>query len=194
MLTVDALFTLARTAAKYWKWVLSGVVIATLCIALWSTRGLLATSRAKEATVQLSLEKERAAHRGTVANYEAAALQARLQDAADKQRIEGEQSDINKKVVADYETRIDDIRERFARLVRRAQGDAEIDSGSLASAAMSGVPDATQKADDAAKACEVSAQLTLAERRDAEETAEQLAALQQWVKQQAAIDREGAAQ
>lgn len=190
MLTIDAFFTLARKALKYWKWILSGLVIATLCVSLWSTRGLLATSRAKEASTQLSLEKEKAAHRGTVANYEAAALQARLQDAANKQRVEGEQSEINKKVVASYENRIDDIRERFARLVRRAQGEPEAGSGSGGSTAMSGVSDAAGATDAAAKADKISAEMTLAERRDAEETAEQLRALQAWVKEQGEIKRD----
>lgn len=190
MLTIDALFAFVRVAARYWKWALSGLAIATLCVALWSTRGLLATSRAKEASMQLSLEKEKAAHRGTIANYEAAALQARLQDAANKQRVEGEQSEINKKVVASYENRIDDIRERFARLVRRAQGESEADSGGSGGAAMSGVPDASGGADEASKADKVSAQMTLAERRDAEETAEQLRALQAWVKEQGEIKRD----
>lgn len=190
MLTLDALFAFARVVAKYWKWILSGLVMSALCVSLWSTRGLLATSRAKEASTQLTLEKERAAHRGTVANYEAAALQARLQDAANKQRVEGEQSEINKKVVASYENRIDDIRERFARLVRRAQGEPEAGSGSGGGAPMSGVSDATGATDAAAKADKISTEMTLAERRDAEETAEQLRALQAWVKDQGEIKRD----
>lgn len=75
---------------------------------------------------------EQAAFAGTVANYRAAAEQARAADAANKARVEADQAAINERTRHDYEARIADARARAGRLHPDPQGAAHSGSGGSA--------------------------------------------------------------
>ena len=78
------------------------------------------TARANE---QLYLQEE-AAHAATVANYRAAAEQARLADAANIARLQAEQAAINERTRNDFESRIASARARAGELRRQGAGTA----------------------------------------------------------------------
>jgi hypothetical protein len=105
---------------------------------------------------------EQAAFAQTVANYRAAAEQARLADQANKARVERDQAAINERTSHDFETRLADARARAARLQQRAQGAA--DPGGRGSAPVPGLPAAGGKPAQAAGQDRLSPQEQLADR------------------------------
>jgi hypothetical protein len=112
--------------------------------------------------------------------------QARASDAANKTRVETEQSTINQQSGSSYETRIADARARAAERVRN--GTPAADSSGSRKAPVSGVPAPASKPADAAGQGGLPADDALT----ATEQAIQLDELIKWVKAQAAVDVNGA--
>lgn len=159
-----------------------GVLGAAIALALllgWAMRldGLRAGYKAER-------DAEKAAHEQTVANYRAAAEQRKASDLANVQRVAAEQSEISKEITDDYQTRIAALRADFAERVRRA---TQADTGGASGADMSGVPDPSRRADEATRQARLPARDALI----ASEQAEQLIALQAWVRAQATVDMIG---
>jgi hypothetical protein len=125
---------------------------------------------------------EQAAHAATVANYRAAAEQARKADAANLARVKAEQSAINERTRDDYETRIAAARARAGELRRHAEATAP-DSGLGRSAPMPRLPASARGAPEAA----VQSRFPDADRLIATEQAIQLDELVKWVRQQHAV-------
>jgi hypothetical protein len=111
--------------------------------------------------------------------------QARASDAANKTRVETEQSTINQQSGSSYETRIADARARAAERVRN--GTPAANPGSGRTAPVSGVPAPTRSPVAAAGQDGLSADDKLI----ATEQAIQLDELIKWVKAQAAVDVNG---
>ena len=88
---------------------------------------------------------EEAAHAATVANYRAAAEQARQDDAANLARVKSEQATINERTEDDFETRIAAARALAERLHRQA-GRPAADPGAGQAAPVPGVPTAAGSA------------------------------------------------
>ena len=82
---------------------------------------------------------EQAAHSATVANYRAAADQARRDDAANLARVKAQQGEINERTANDYESRIASARADARRLRQQASAPAA-DPGSGGAAPMSNLP------------------------------------------------------
>jgi hypothetical protein len=130
---------------------------------------------------------EKMAHAKTVANYRAAADQARQADAANAARVEAEQGHINERTSHDYEVRIADARARFERL--RIDAQAAADSGRGAGAPVPGLPATPGRAAEAAG----QDRLPSADALTATEQAIQLDELIKWVRAQARVDNNGGA-
>jgi hypothetical protein len=81
---------------------------------------------------------EQAAFAGTVANYRAAAADARSQDLANARRVEGAQSAITERTAYDFQARIAAARAAAVRLRARPAGAA--DPGGRAATAVPGLP------------------------------------------------------
>jgi hypothetical protein len=99
--------------------------------------------KAKTAHYSELLAGERAAHSATVANYRAAAEQARRADAENAARVKAEQAAINERTSNDFESRLAAARARADRL-RGQSATAEADSGSRGAAAVPGIPASAQ--------------------------------------------------
>ena len=125
---------------------------------------------------------ERTALAQTVANYRAAAEQARQADAANARRVEAAQAQINERTSDDYEARISDARARAQRLRANAKG--AIDSGAGRNAAVPGLSVAPGGIAQAAGEDRLPASDALT----ATEQAIQLDELIKWVKAQTAVD------
>ncbi len=133
------------------------------------------------ANEQLYLQEE-AAHAATVANYRAAAEQARLADAANIARAKAEQAAINERTRNDFESRIASARASAERL-REQAASAATDSVPGRAAPMPGLPAAAGGAADAAG----QDRLPQSDRLTATEQAIQLDELIKWVKAQAGV-------
>ena len=133
---------------------------------------------------QQQVAAEKAAHSATVANYRAAAAQARAADAANAARVRIEQARINERTANDYEIRIAAARARADELRRHAQS-AATDGGSGGAAAVPALPASSGSASEATR--EIG--LPDAGRLIATEQAIQLDELIAWVKAQAAVSR-----
>jgi hypothetical protein len=131
--------------------------------------------KAKTAHYAEQLAGERAAHAATIANYRAAADQARRADAANAARVKAEQAAINQRSKHDFQTRIAAARAADQRL-RRNQG-AAADRGGGRAAPLPGLSAAAGRAAEATGEDRLSDQ----ERLIATEQAIQLDALIQWV-------------
>jgi len=129
---------------------------------------------------------EQAAHRATVANYRAAAEQARRDDAANLARAQAEQAHINERTKNDYESRIASARARAGRLRIEAAA-AAADPGAGGNSAMPGLPASSGRAFEAAG----ENGLSRSDRLIATEQAIQLDELIKWVKAQAAVRPNG---
>lgn len=142
--------------------------------------------KAKTAHYSDLLAGERAAHGATVANYRAAAEQARRADASNAARVKAEQAAINERTANDYETRIAAARARADSL--RRQSRAGTGAGGGGAAPVPGLSAATEGTAQAAG----QDRLSQSERLIATEQAIQLDELVKWVKAQAAVPVNGA--
>jgi hypothetical protein len=95
--------------------------------------------RDKARSNEALFEAEQAAHAATVANYRAAAEQARQRDAANLARVKSEQAQINERTADDFETRIAAARADAERL-RRQAAVAPADPGAGPAASMPRLP------------------------------------------------------
>ena len=143
-----------------------------LTVALLLTRATLADRTQK-------LAETNAAFMATIANYRAATELARAQDAANAARVKVEQEAISKEITDDYQSRLADARALADRLRRATQ--ANPGSGGNAS-----VPETGATASSIDGAAEGDG-LSIVERLIATEQSIQLAALQDWVRKQAAL-------
>ena len=145
---------------------------------------------------------DRAAFAQTVANYRAAADQARAADKANAERVAAEQRSINERTSNDYEARIADARARAERLRAQASA-AQADSGGRGtapvpglSAPASGPAQAAGEDRLPARPSEVGTSpgtLGADDALTATEQAIQLDELIKWVRRQAAVDVNGSA-
>jgi hypothetical protein len=127
--------------------------------------------------------QEQAALAGTVANYRAAADQARASDEANAARVVADQRAISERISNDYEARLASARS-LARRLRSQSAIAAADPGSGGVAAMPGLPAAARGPAETAG----QDRFPLAERELATEQAIQLDELIKWVRRQAALD------
>ena len=142
--------------------------------------------KAKTAHHAELLAAERGAHAGTVANYRAAAEQARQADLANAARVEARQAAINERTEHDFEKRLADARAAAGRL-RVGQSNAAADPGTGRTAALPGLSVAAESAAQAAR----QDRLPDADALIATEQAIQLDELIRWVERQAAVDANG---
>lgn len=129
---------------------------------------------------------------GTVANYRAAAEQARAADRANVDRVEGEQRAISQRSSNDYQTRIAAARQSAQRqsAAQRLRGQAAVAavaSGSGGAAPVPGLPVASRRVDQGAREDRFSD----ADRELATEQAIQLDELIKWVRRQHGVDPQG---
>lgn len=129
------------------------------------------------------LQAEQAAHAATVANYSAAADQARKQDAENLARVQSEQAQINERTANDFETRIAAARADAERL-RRQAATAPSDSGAGGTASMPRLPAAAGSAAEGAG----ENRLPQSDALTATEQAIQLDELIKWVRRQHEVD------
>ncbi len=143
--------------------------------------------KAKTTRYAEMLAAERSAHAGTVANYRAAADQARRADVANAARVRARQSAINERTEHDYEKRLADARAAAAGRLRAGQSGAAAHPGGGGAAPMPSLPAAS------GGAAEASGQdrLSESERLIATEQAIQLDELIQWVERQAEVEVNG---
>ena len=158
----------------------AGIVAALLFALLIHDRNHWKT-RAEHVSELLSAEKS--AHAATVANYRAAAEQARREDAQALARVKAEQAAINERTENDYESRIAAARAAAERLRQRAQA-AAADPRAGRAAPVRAISTA------AAGAAESAGQYGLSpdDKLIATEQAIQLDELIRWVRAQAAVD------
>jgi hypothetical protein len=128
---------------------------------------------------------EHAAFAATVANYRAAADQARAADRANAARVAAEQRAINQRTDDDYQTRLAAARADAQRL--RLQSAAPSNSGPLGNASVPGLSAAVRSAAQAAG----QDRLRQPDRLTATEQAIQLDELIKWVRRQHAVDVTG---
>ena len=126
---------------------------------------------------------EQAAFATTVAEYRAAADQARAADEANTKRIAAEQASINQGTANEFQTRLAAARADAQRLRVAAQS-AAADPGARGSASMPGLPAAPGGPAQASG----EDRFSVADRQLATEQAIQLDELIKWVKAQAAVD------
>jgi hypothetical protein len=98
---------------------------------------------------QQQVAAQKAAHAATVANYRAAAEQARQADAANAERVRRAQARINERTADDFESRIAAARARSRQLQRQA-GSTAADSGAGRAAPVPALSAAARTADQAA--------------------------------------------
>lgn len=125
---------------------------------------------------------EQAAHAATVANYRAAAEQARREDAGNLARVKAEQARINERTAHDFESRIAAARASADRLREQART-AAADPGSGGAAPVPGVSVA---AGSTAQGADQN-RLPVSDALIATEQAIQLDELIKWVKAQAEV-------
>lgn len=125
---------------------------------------------------------EQAAHAATVANYRAAADQARSADAANVARVKSEQARINERTADDYENRIAAARA----LADRLRGEARSAATNPGTGRAAAVPHLPAAAESAAQAAGEDG-LPRSDALTATEQAIQLDELIKWVKAQSAI-------
>ena len=141
--------------------------------------------KSKATLRQQQVVAEKAAHHATVANYQAAAAQAREADAANAARVRTEQARINERTSNDFESRIAAARAVSGRLQQQAGSAATDRSGGRAEA----VPGLSAAAARSAEAAGEGG-LPPPDRLIATEQAIQLDELIKWVHAQAAVPRD----
>ena len=130
--------------------------------------------------------QEQAAHAATVANYRAAADQARQDDAANLARVEAEQARISERTANDFESRIASARASAGRL-REQAASAAAHSSTAGATSVPGLPAAAPGAAQAAG----EDRLSPPDRLTATEQAIQLDELIKWVREQSRIEPDG---
>lgn len=139
--------------------------------------------KARAALRQHQLVAEQAAHRGTVAEYRAAAEQARKADAANAERVRRAQAMINERTSDEYEMRIAAARARAGGL-QRPQRSAAADPGAGRAAPVPGLPAATGDPSETSG----EERFPVADRLLATEQAIQLDELIKWVRRQHEVE------
>ena len=127
-------------------------------------------------------QQAQAASAATVANYRAAADQARREDAANLARVEAQQGAINERTQDDFETRIASARASAQRLRQQAAAAAG-DPGTGGAAAVPGLPAPAGRAPETTG----ESGLPQSDRLTATEQAIQLDELIKWVRAQHAL-------
>ena len=127
--------------------------------------------------------QEQAALAGTIANYRAAAEQARASDQANAERVAAEQRSINERTSNDYEARLAAARTLAQRLRLQSEA-AGANSGGGAAASVPGLPAPARGPAEAAHENGLPQRDALT----ATEQAIQLDELIQWVRAQAKVD------
>jgi len=125
---------------------------------------------------------EQAAHSATIANYRAAADQARREDAANLARVKAAQAQITERTANDYESRIASARADALRL-REQAGSAATDPRASGGAQVPRIPAPAGGASETAG----EDRLPQSDRLLATEQAIQLDELIKWVRAQAAV-------
>lgn len=171
MMPAIALWSLVK---RFWP----ALPVLALAIALIVTRGTLAHVKRERDAVEASFDQ-------TVANYRTAAAERKAADLVNVRRVETEGATISKEIVDDYQSRIDRLRRDFAERVRLSQ--AEANPRSPSGKDLPGVPETPGGADASAREAQFPSEDALI----ASEQAEQLVALQSWVRKAAAIDTNG---
>lgn len=162
------------------------VVAAALAILLLIQKGETRHWRKQSGQFEQLYDNERSAFAGTVANYRAAAAQAREADAANLQRVAAEQRAISERTQSDYQTRIAAAHAVAERLRRQAAAGAA-DPGAGREAAVPGLSVAAGGASEGTG----QERLPDADALTATEQAIQLDELIKWVRQQHALDIQG---
>ena len=162
---------------------IAGIAVAlTLSVLLVTQRVETRHWRKESASFEQLYHQEQAAFADTVADYRAAATQARAADKARADRVAAEQRTINERTVNDYEARLAAARAVALRL--RVLAKAPADSSPRRSAPMPGLSPATGGIAQTAGQDGLSQSDALT----ATEQAIQLDELIKWVRSQAAVD------
>jgi hypothetical protein len=167
-----------------WQGIAGIAASLALAILLLAQKAETRHWRKQSASFDQLYRQEQSAFATTIANYRAAANQARAADAANLARVAREQRTISKRTAYDYETRLAAARADAQRL--RGQSEAAGNSGAGRSASMSGVPPAPSGAAQAPGENQLSAEDALT----ATEQAIQLDELIKWVRSQAKVDND----
>lgn len=164
-------------ALAHWRLILSGLAFAALGFMLVSARSDAKHWHEQADRYEALYHSEQLALKATEANYRAAAKQAEAEDAANKARVERDQTQISQEVSHDYQTRLAALHARYDALRVRGSGAPAADPGGSGTADMPEASGPAGRFDGAGPldpfACEAN---TL-----------QLSALQQWIKQQSAV-------
>ena len=167
-----------------WLYRILGAALAAAAL-LWLVQSRVHWRDRARSNEQLYVEAE-AARAATVANYRAAAEQARLDDAANFARVRADQAAISERTANDFETRIASARAAAWRLREQAAASAA-DPGAGRGSPMPGVP---TPAGGAAQAAGENG-LPQSDKLVATEQAIQLDELIKWVRAQAEVDPDG---
>ena len=167
-----------------WLYRILGAALAAAAL-LWLVQSRVHWRDRARSNEQLYVEAE-AARAATVANYQAAAEQARLDDAANFARVRADQAAISERTANDFETRIASARAAAWRLREQAAASAA-DPGAGRGSPMPGVP---TPAGGAAQAAGENG-LPQSDKLVATEQAIQLDELIKWVRAQAEVDPDG---
>lgn len=164
-----------------------GLIVAiALTVLLLIQKGETRHWRKQSGQFEQLYDSERSTFAGTVANYRAAAAQARDADAANLQRVAAEQRAINERTQNDYQTRIASAHAVAERLrLQAAAGAADPRSGRAAD--LPRLPVAAGGASEGAG----QDRLPDADALTATEQAIQLDELIKWVRRQHALDIQG---
>lgn len=168
-----------------WLYKLLGAALAAAAI-LWLVQSRDGWRQKSRANAALYRQGE-AAHAATVANYRAAADEARRQDAANLARVEAGQAQINERTANDFETRIASARALADRLRKQAAA-ATANPGDGGAAPVPGIPVAAEGASQGAG----ENGLPDSDALIATEQAIQLDELIKWTRRQGAFDADAA--
>lgn len=168
-----------------WQGIAGIAASVALGVLLLVQKGETRHWKKETATFEQLYHQEQAALSTTVANYRAAATQARAADQANSNRVAAEQAAINQRITNDYQVRLAAARADAARLSsgRLRLAEAPADSSPRAHAPVPGLPAAAGGA--AENAGEDG--LSQADRLIATEQAIQLDELIKWVRAQASV-------
>ena len=136
----------------------------------------------QSASFEQLYHQEQSGFATTVANYRAAADQARAADKANLARVSADQAAITERTANDYEARLAAARAEYQRL--RVQSQAAADPGARGRAPLPGLPAAPGGASQASG----EDRLSQSDALSATEQAIQLDELIKWIKAQAAVD------
>ncbi len=164
---------------------IAGIAVSIcLAILLVIQKGETRHWKKQSSQFELLYRNEQSAFALTVANYRSAADAARTADEANAKRVASEQRAINERTIDEYKARLDDARARAEQLRREGETSAADHRGGR-SAPMPGLPAPAGGPPEASG----ENRLPPADALTATEQAIQLDELIEWVKGQAAIDR-----